>query len=306
MSSLSTSQADPTRNVLIIGEHNTGKTVFFIQSFGRLNDGRSRLRLVSQPENMTLITKGMDQLGDGRAPSHTPEGTHEDLRLDVEDASGQAFSIVWPDYAGEQVTRMALTRAADEAWESRVLSSSAWLLFVRLDHATVPRDTVSSMPGPPLHLASAPDADSEGSGGDAEDVPENTDQARMVETLQLLLHTRGLGISRPIDSVPLAVIVSCWDELNLPEGTRPDDTLTQKLPLLAAFVRANWSESSRVVFGLSAQGKRLDSTTPDREYRRKGPEAMGYVVSPDGSTDPDLTVILDAVFGRVQAVAAYP
>ena len=70
------------------------------------------------------------------------------------------------------------------------------------------------------------------------------------------------------------------------------------MPLVEAFVRSNWHPDHTVVYGLSAQGKPLQADAPDDEFIDQGPEAMGYVVRPDGLRAADLTLLLHDALER--------
>ena len=284
MSSLS----EPTRNVLIFGGANTGKTVYVLQLYGRLADEGARLSLRYQPDDLSLIVAGFDRLSNGLPPEHTTTGASADVTLPVTGPDGRAFDVAYPDYAGEQVDDMVHKRQVTPDWRSRVLAAPTWLVFLRLDHVHDPKDVVTSPPPP----------DAPAVNGEAPIPSALGDQAEAVEALQLLLHTAGVGSAEPITKPVLAVVLSCWDELSIPAGTPPQIVLRDRLPLVEAFVRSNWHPDHTIVYGLSAQGKPLQSGTPDDEFIDQGPEAMGYVVCPDGSRDPDLTLLLYDALAR--------
>jgi hypothetical protein len=86
----------------------------------------------------------------------------------------------------------------------------------------------------------------------------------------------------------LAVVLSCWDELENP-GT-PEQIFSSRLPLVEAFVRSTWKNSVWSVWGLSSLGRQLSQSERDPEFLQEGPENFGYVVPP-GSTEKnsDLT-----------------
>lgn len=279
---------EPTRSVLIFGGANTGKTVYVLQLYGRLADEDARLRLRHQPSDLSLIVSGFDRLSNGLPPEHTTTGANADVTLPVTGPAGRAFDIVYPDYAGEQVDDMVNKRQVTPEWKSRVLAAPTWLMFLRLDHIHDPNDVVTSP-----QASDAPAANAS-----ASSQTDLGDQARTVEALQLLLHTAGIGFDKPIQRPVLAIVLSCWDELSIPENTPPQSILRERLPLVEAFLRSNWHPDHAVVYGLSAQGKPLRSDTPDDEFIDQGPEAMGYVVRPDGSRNSDLTLLLHDALDR--------
>ena len=280
--------AEPARNVLIFGGANTGKTVYVLQLYGRLTDEGARLSLRHQPDDLSLIVAGFDRLSNGLPPEHTTTGANADVTLPVTGPDGRAFDVIYPDYAGEQVEDMVRKRQVTPEWRSRVLAAPTWLVFLRLDHVHDPKDVVTSPPPP----------DAPTTNGGPSTPSALGDQAKTVEALQLLLHSAGVGAADPIRRPVLAVVLSCWDELSIPEGTRPQAVLKERMPLVEAFVRSNWHPDHTAVYGLSAQGKALQKNDPDDEFIDHGPEAMGYVVCPDGSRDSDLTLLLHDALER--------
>ena len=280
--------AEPARNVLIFGGANTGKTVYVLQLYGRLTDESAQLKLRYQPDDLSLIVAGFDRLSNGLPPEHTTTGANADVTLPIVGPDGRAFDLIYPDYAGEQVDDMVGKRQVAPEWRSRVLAAPTWLVFLRLDHVHDPKDVVTSPPA----------SDAPAANKDAQPSSALGDQAETVEALQLLLHIAGVGSIEPIRRPVLAVVLSCWDELSIPEGTPPQSVLRGRLPLVDAFIRSNWHPDNTVVYGLSAQGKPLRPDAPDEEFIDEGPEAMGYVVRPDGAHDADLTLLLHDALDR--------
>lgn len=276
-------------NVLIFGGANTGKTVFVVQLYGRLSAGTCQLELRQQPDDLSLLVEGYDRLNAGIPPEHTTTGANADVSLSLLGPDGEQFDVLYPDYAGEQVDAMVENRQIAEEWRRRVLDAPTWLVFLRLDHVVTPKDVISS-PGDPSAVAGDDAVNGIGS--------VLADQARTVEALQLLLHVAGAAIASPTRNPSLTVVLSCWDELGLQDDARPGDVLRSSLPLVHAFVQANWHPDALRVVGLSAQGKPLRSESPDEEFIDKGPEAMGYIVCPDGSRETDLTLLLSDAIRR--------
>lgn len=297
-------------SVLIVGGAHSGKTVYAGQLYGRLAAGGARVRLRQQPDDLSLFAEGYEQLSAGLPPEHTTLTARDDVTLALIDSGEHAFDVVYPDYGGEQVDDMIDRRLVPDEWAARIRSSATWLFFIRLDHQSDPPDVVSSPPGPPLSPSPEPEISSSSVDApvngvensletEVETVQRLADQARTVEALQLLLHVYGASTVRPITTPPLVVVLSCWDEVGADDDARPPDVLKSRLPLVAAFVRANWQPEAVAVFGLSAQGKAFEDGQPDDDFIDRGPESMGYVVLPDGSRDADLTVLLVEALMRV-------
>ncbi|MGH7437388.1 MAG: hypothetical protein ACRENE_17050, partial [Polyangiaceae bacterium] len=79
---------------------------------------------------------------------------------------------------------------------------------------------------------------------------------------------------------------SCWDELGCQATPRVE--LATTLPLVAAFLEANWWPNALSVWGLSSLGKALPKDVPDAEYLERGPEHFGYVIDERGERSADL------------------
>ena len=113
-----------------------------------------------------------------------------------------------------------------------------------------------------------------------------SDQARLIELLQILLYAQSTS-GKPISRLPhLVVLLTCWDEMINPGP--PIDVLHERLPMFGDFVASNWTGCS--VLGLSALARSLDKKKPDRDYITKGSEQFGYVVLEDANQSPDLTL----------------
>jgi hypothetical protein len=113
-----------------------------------------------------------------------------------------------------------------------------------------------------------------------------SDQARLIELLQMLLYTRGVSTDQQIEKPLLSVLLTCWDELST--GGRPLDMLRRQLPMFCDFVISNWARPN--IVGVSALERPLNPRDRDAEYAARGPETFGYVVLQDGTRSPDLTL----------------
>lgn len=113
-----------------------------------------------------------------------------------------------------------------------------------------------------------------------------SDQARLIELLQMLVHVRSTSDKRMGRLPRLVVLLTCWDEMETQE--KPIDVLHKHLSMFGDFVASNWEEPS--VLGLSALGRRLNSQEPDEDYITQGSEHFGYVILENGTRSADLTL----------------
>lgn len=261
------------RSILLIGESGVGKTHYGAQLLKRLMKGDGQLRMDGAATNLEPFEAAMESLNEGMAAGHTPTTTYVDSIWPIADVNGRKAELVWPDYGGEQIKTISSTRRIPAAWQARVVGAPAWLLLVRLQQTRVSED-----------IFSRPLSTLKGAGVENREV-QISDQARLIELLQMLLYIRGAISTKPLESPRLCVLLSCWDELGTDE--QPALVLDQRLPMFSSFVNSIWSEPS--VLGLSALERPLNPRDPDIEYAARGPEQFGYVVLPGGQRSTDLT-----------------
>ena len=230
------------------------------------------------------------RLNEGLPAIHTATDAFDLMKLPMVMPDGAPLDFMLPDYGGEQVRSMMDERRISPEWEERVRDANGWLLFLRPDILSEDRDFVTR----PIAGLLKPQPTNDPT------MPSQwSDQARFIEFLQLLLYARGIGITHRVASPALGVILSCWDELKLDSKVvSPAEILRTKMPLLAAFIEANWLKDAHFVLGLSSLERPLDEKNPDQDFINKGPDKFGYVVTEDGKHTPDLTSPLTEVIHR--------
>jgi hypothetical protein len=263
--------------ILLIGESGVGKTHYGAQLLKRLMKGDGMLRMDGAATNLEPFEAAMECLNEGMSADHTPTSIYVDSIWPIADTQNRKAELVWPDYGGEQIKAMSSTRRIPAVWRSRVVSTPAWLLLVRLQQTRASDDIFSR----PLHEIS-------GSSGENREV-QVSDQARLIELLQMLIYIRGAISTSPLESPRLCILLSCWDELGaVAQDERPAVILKQRLPMFASFLTSTWVDP--IVLGLSALERTLTSSDRDMEYAARGPEQFGYIVLPDGGRSTDLTL----------------
>ena len=279
--------SEKTLQIAVFGESNVGKSHYGAQLIGRLNAETGSIRMRGAASDLAAFDDVAQSLSDGVPGAHTSAGTYTETLLPVLTEDDVALDLNWPDYAGEQVSQLLDERRIPTSWQQRVEAADGWILMVRPKQASFAED-VFSRPLGDLQ-SSRP----------AAGLVERSSQARLVELLQMLLYTTQAraGKAKPA----LAVLLSCWDELDEPEGTTPEQVLRRSLPLLSAYVRNNWEEHRRLVFGLSATGVALSMDAPNKDFIYKGAEQMGWVVHPNGSWTPDLTTPINQLASAIQS-----
>ena len=271
--------SDDANNIqlALFGESDVGKSHYGAQLLSRIEAEACELKLRETPDDLSPFDEVRKRLNAGLLADHTPSGIYRESVWAVEDGQDNEFDLIWPDYAGEQIRQLIDTRRMGQEWVTRTQNAHGWILMVR-PKLSRQDDDIFSRPLGDMRRSQERGSD---------DKPHRTVQARLVELLQLLMHARGLVDRRP--GPPMAVLLSCWDELGVGEGVKPEDVLDQTLPLLASFIRSRWGDRC-AVFGLSALGTELNKDTANEQFVNQGPERFGFVVGSDGSRVPDLTL----------------
>ncbi len=271
-----------TPEILVLGGSGAGKTHYAGQLLGRLRHcrgGRLRIR-PGGVEDLSKLEEVLACLEEGRAAGHTPAETWTGVTCELESGDGAVVQLEWPEYAGERLFSIVERRLLPSEWRTSVNKATGWLLFIRPSTLRL----FESLLDRPTGLARKKKA----SAKSIVDESEWDDRARYVELIQMLIFASGQSTFRLMRSPRLAIVLSCWDELN--EVITPEEMFTSRLPLLNAFVRSNWAEDAWSVWGLSSLGRSLSQTERDLEFASLGPENFGYVIPPQSTAqDKDLT-----------------
>lgn len=262
------------KSILLIGESGVGKSHYGAQLLKRLMQEDGRIRMRGAATNLQPFEAVMASLDAGLSADHTATTVYHESRWPIIDDQGRKADLIWPDYGGEQVKNIIDDRQLPRAWLKRIAESSAWLLMIRLQTTQAADDIFSR----PLTFL-------KGNGKEARE-RRLSDQARLIELLQILRYAQSTSGRRSGRLPRLVVLLTCWDEVMNP-GI-PSDVLHERLPMFSDFVASNWKDCS--VLGLSALERALDKEKPDDAYITQGSEQFGYVVLEDATQSPDLTL----------------
>jgi hypothetical protein len=267
--------------VVLLGGPNSGKTHYAGQLYGRLQRRPGLLRLRSgqgTPPDLSALAEVLRCLENGHAAQHTAANTWAEVLLPLVDGQGNAMDLRWPDYGGEQLEAVFKERAVPEAWRARLTTAEGWVLLIRLKGENTYPDALADLA---KRSNERKDATVRAGSWDA--------NARWVELLQLLLHVAGLGTVARLRQPRLAVLLSCYDELNRID-VPPREVLAETLPLVASFIHSIWAPAAVSIWGLSALGRLLKADSADETFIDGGPELQGWVIPPEGGPrDPDLS-----------------
>ncbi len=284
-----------TPEIVVIGGPNSGKTHYAGQLYGRLTRRPGALGLrrdKGTPADLSALEEVLRRLEDGCAAEHTSAITSAEVDLPLISHQGDRLNVRWPDYGGEQIKGIFDSRSVPDVWQNRLAQADGWVILIRLKSETTYPDALQELarrsdqenpktpPSPNRERVNAWDAN-----------------ARWVELLQILLHVSGKAQLSRLQKPRLALLLSCYDELNA-GAARPVDRLQQRLPMLSSFIHSTWAPECTSVWGLSALGRLLEKTSKDEDFIDEGPEFHGWVVPPDGGeTDSDLTKPLAWLLG---------
>ena len=269
-------------DVLVLGGSGTGKTHYAGQLLGRLrHDRQGILRVRAGGEgDLRQFEEVLACLEEGRSAGHTPGTTWTRMTCPLQLRNGDDVSLEWPDYAGERLDSIVTKRELTAEWQASISAATAWLFFIRLSTLRLHEDLLTRPPG---RVSEPPGGDAAKAAGPVWD-----DRARYVEMLQMLLFAACRSTFRPLEAPRLAVVFSCWDELE--EKGTPEEVFRERLPLVHAFVRSTWADGAWSAWGLSSLGRALSQDSRDEDFAKTGPENFGYVIPPGASAEePDLT-----------------
>ena len=264
----------PSKSILLIGESGVGKTHYGGQLLKRLMQEDGRIRMDGAATNLETFEAVIACLDAGRSADHTAMAIYHESRWPIVDDEGRKAHLIWPDYGGEQIKNIIDERQLPHVWLDRIARCTAWLFLIRLQKTRMDDD-----------IFSRPLTSLKESGREPRKAP-LSDQARLIELLQMLVYVRSTVDGHMSQLPRLVVLLTCWDEMENP-GT-PFDELHQRLPMVCDFVASNWTDYS--VLGLSALGRDLDKQKADKDYVNQGSETFGYVVLENRACPDDLTL----------------
>lgn len=252
------------------------------------------LALKTTPSQMKVIEEALQRLLEGKAPEHTRIGTTGTIVLPLVTSNGSEVNLVWPEYAGETFRKVLQGRHLTHVWQERVLNADGIVLLIRPLLKPGPRDVLAAPRRTEGDAPRASDAE------DEQDQPLAPD-AQFVELLQLLRYARSDGRLRRC-TIPLTVVLSCWDELRLEDQSPhpPLVELTKHYPLLAAYLEGAWDPKKVIVLGLSAWGGPFTEDLGPK-FAELGPSGRGYMIDQAGKEHPDLTRTLTWLIETIRA-----
>jgi hypothetical protein len=269
-----------SKSVLIIGKPASGKTTFLAQFLTRVAKGKSKVKLLSMPDNIKAISDAQKSLSSGEEPATTQSDRNVELNLSLE-IDGNNVQLSCPDYGGEQISAHTELMEIDKTWQKLVKGSDNWLLFIR-----------ASKISPEYDLSVTSYETIEKDKSDVQKELVLSEQSSYIELIQSLLYAKDVGVRQERELPKLVVVITCWDELN--NELTPKEVLIEKLPMFNNVIEAMWNRQKLSVLGLSAQEFPLKGDTEATDkYLDDLPESFGYMVTEEGNKDKDITFLID-------------
>ena len=258
--------------ILLLGESDVGKTHYGAQVLRRLNGGRGAFELVNGG-NLRPFKTALDKISQGLSAPHTPRTEYSESIWRLRRRSdGSTMDLIWPDYGGEQISGMIDGKSLPATWREKLLKSSGWIFMVRPSQVPLPEDILTR----PVSLPAA---------NNTENLTLSP-QSKLVELLQMLQYKQQSYLEHRDKLPPLAVLLSCYDELNTKQP--PREYCRAQLPMLDQYLSSNWPSDQLRFFAVSPLGQALSPKHPDNEYATSGPETKGFVIDEDGFQTDDL------------------
>ena len=262
---------------MLIGESDVGKTHYGAQLLRRLNSSNGSMTLENS-DNLEPFIETMDHISRGLSGKHTPQSESTMSRWVVSRKCDDAiFELHWPDYGGEQVSSIINDRRMPAIWHEKIIKASAWAFMIRPSRVRLPEDILTRGSCLPK----------------TQDTNDTTlsAQSRLIEILQMLRFKNSAYSESWRCPPPMAVLLSCYDELNT--DLSPDEYCSKHLPLLDSYLSTNWEQNKLKFFGVSQLGQPLSDSKPDEQYMEDGAEEMGYVVNDENIKTNDLLLPID-------------
>lgn len=269
---------------MILGKPNSGKTVFSAQLYGRLTRGSGQqVALRHTPDDLSLFQEALEKLAEGESPQRTTSSQFSNVSLPLSINNSTKIDLTWFDYAGEQLTHIYNTRSVNDQWVQSLKESHGWMVFIRLnDESRIKhriQDLVLNKSHPQINTQ-------EDSSSDITDT-----NVWWIEIFQILIHICELKSQTKISSPKLAIILSCYDQIDDFPDSCPKDIFEKELPLLSQFLNSNWNKKEISIWGLSSLGMPLDEGSQD-DFVDNGPENQGWIIPSNAEKSSDLTLPL--------------
>ncbi|KKW51706.1 hypothetical protein XB02_04720 [Pantoea ananatis] len=264
-------------NFIIMGLPASGKTTFLaaLWHLVEANEAECRLRFVGGSGDYTYLNMITEAWRTFNPVPRTSQVGDKDVTIQLMDmetqACGQAF---FPDLAGETFDRQVEDRVCKPEFIEALSQNRGILFFINAD---VKEDALSinefNARIPPVVFDADPFVESESSTELKEWSPQDLpEQVKIVQLLSDLIRPPFELFQRRI-----AVMISAWDLVRDMQLT-PSEWLASHMPLVSQFLKANSIYFESRVYGVSAQGVRLEDEAAINDIARRTPSQRIQIV----------------------------
>ena len=280
------------KNFVIMGLPASGKTTFLAALWHLVEAGEvsCRLKLDRYEGDLAYLNKIGEAWRTFKKVPRTSQVGDQDVVIHLVDSDSKATaSAFFPDLAGETFDGQVEARRCRPTFVDGVAGDDGVLFFVTADRKEDDLSIVElNKRLPAIAIApAAAEAAGEAAATQALDVAKPVEwdpktiptQVRVVQLLTDLMRAPFATKKRRV-----ALIISAWDLVD-GVGLTPAAWVERNMPLLAQFLATNRDAFEYMVFGVSAQGVKLDDApavdqaaqlTPSRRIRVVGPQGEGH------------------------------
>lgn len=264
-------------NFIIMGLPASGKTTFLaaLWHLVEANEAECRLRFVGGSGDYTYLNMITEAWRTFNPVPRTSQVGDKDVTIQLMDAEtqvcGQAF---FPDLAGETFDRQVEDRVCKPEFIDALSQNRGILFFINAD---VKEDALSinefNSRIPAIVSDADPFVEAESSTELREWSPQDLpEQVKIVQLLSDLIRPPFELLQRRI-----AVMISAWDLVRDMQLT-PSDWLALHMPLVSQFLKANSVYFESRVYGVSAQGVRLEDDAAINDIAKRVPSQRIQIV----------------------------
>jgi len=285
------SDKQATKNVLICGLQDSGKSSFLGSLWHLLHSGEceTKLQYGGLPANRERLNRLADVFRKCERLGRTQLADAEVLTVQLK-ADGRRLELTLPDSSGETWRDLWETRKCTQSIADLIQASDGVMLFLHSDYIDTPLPVVTVTQQAEL-IEQIEDNGYQPEGRQAQPSEEAVEynprlaatQAKLVDILQLL--------ARPPLGGPekrrLVVAVSAWD-IAMDEGISPTQFVETYLPLLGQFLKNSKDYAAYRIYGISALGGSVP-TDAERLSTMAQQSDRIIVVDDSGERSCDLT-----------------
>jgi hypothetical protein len=283
---------------LIIGLPEAGKTTFLAALWHVVTSKEvpGSLRLIKLEGDRKHLNKIRKAWLEFRKVDRTVPNSEQIVAMKLAPPDGgEVAELVFPDMSGESFRQQWVDRKWTKEYDELVREANGILLFVHSMKVTGPdridpvlNEAVSAL-GDEADMedeATAVDDETQLPEWDPKKSPTQVQLVELIQFIELQPHLENIG--------RVAVIVSAWD-LVMARYKSPAEWLSNRLPLLDQYLKANHERFPSRVYGVSAQGGPLDGDlTRLQQYQRQSDR---IIVMGEGCGPHDITAPVKWVIG---------